>query len=516
MAYGEALLKGTLVNVLGLLAKFVYPLLIFVLTRLFGAELMGHYFLGLATIEIGTGAVTAGWAMAATVKVSPYAETSATNADSSSQMNAAVGRTLAYSLATATLFGLLVQISASWVIHNYFTEHVALLPGIYFVGWSMVPTAFANIIGASSKAHLTMVWDAALGGARPLLLLVTSVGAYLIGGGLTELLASYFVSMVLLALMSLVPFVRYFDWREVVKNVRLVWDPDIVNFAIPHALNHTLTLYITRLDTILLGALGVASADLAWYATASYMTSNLQQIRIVFSTALAPVVARHHYRHEREALGMLLTRATRWVTSLLPVFALLIVILRRDILALIDPSYGRDGDLFVLVLLIPASINCAFGLAGNFITYTGHTRVTLMNGILIGVLNTGLNLLWIPRYGLVGAASATAVSAVIVGVLQIVELRVLEKVRIRPRDAWMPYAAAAMATGVLGFVWDPAAFGNVGSRLALALGTLIVYGAALWTFGHPELHRWGARKARPPATTAGVVHEENDHRDDDR
>lgn len=516
MAYGRALLKGTLVNTLGLLAKLLYPLLIFVLTRLFGAELMGHYFIGLAIIEIGTGAVTAGWAMAATVRASPHAENSATNADSSSLMNAMVGRALTYSLATAALFGLLVQIFASWVIHNYFTEHLALLPGIYFVGWAMVPTAFANIIGASSKAHLTMVWDAALGGARPLLLLVTSVGAYLIGGGLTELLASYFVSMVLLALMSLIPFVRYFDWREVVKNIRPVWDSSIVHFAVPHALNHTLTLYITRLDTILLGALGVAPADLAWYATASYLTSNLQQLRIVFSTALAPVVARHHFRHEREALSDLLSRTTGWVTSLLPVFAFLIIILRRDILALVDPSYARQGDQFILVLLIPASVSCAFGLAGNFITYTGHTRVTLMNGILIGVLNTGLNLLWIPRYGLMGAASATALSAVIVGVLQLVELRVLERVRIRPRDAWTPYAAAAVGAAVLGLVWDPATFGNVGLRLALALGVLVVYGAALWMFGYPGLRFGMARKAGRAATVVGVVYDQKDDPHGDR
>ena len=66
MAYREALLRGTLVNALGLLAKLLYPLLIFVLTRLFGPELMGHYFVGLAIIELGTGAVTAGWATATT------------------------------------------------------------------------------------------------------------------------------------------------------------------------------------------------------------------------------------------------------------------------------------------------------------------------------------------------------------------------------------------------------------------------------------------------------------------
>ena len=514
--YGQALLKGTLVNALGLLAKLLYPLLIFVLTRLFGTELMGHYFVALAIIEIGTGGVTAGWAMATTVRVSPHAESALENTEANAEMNTMLGRTLTYSLATAILFGVLVQVFGSWAIRNYFTEHVDLLPGIYFVGWAMVPTAFANIIGAASKAHLTMVWDAGLGGARPLLLLTTSVAAYLLGGGLTALLASYLISMILLALVSLIPFVRYFAWREVLRNIRPVWDPALVHFALPHALTHTLTLYITRLDTILLGALGVAPANLAWYATASYLTSNLQQIRIVFSAALAPVVARHHYRKERESLSTLLTRATRWVTSLLPLVALVIVVLRRDILGLVDPSYARDGDLFILVLLIPASVSCAFGLAGNFITYTGHTRVSLINGILIGTLNTGLNLLWIPRYGLIGAASATALSAGLVGILQLVELRALEKVRIRARDAWTPYVAAALAVGFLGLFWDPAAFGNLGLRFALALGALIVYGTALWALGHPEVRGWVARKSKSSATMASMGLDEHEGSDGDR
>lgn len=518
MSYRQALLRGTLVNALGLTAKLLYPLLIFVLTRLFGTDLMGHYFIGLAIIEIGTGMVTAGWATATTVRVSPHAETAEQSEDSSATMNATLGRTLTYSLATALSFGLLVQAFASWAIHHYFTEHVDLLPGIYFVGWAMVPTAFANIIGAASKAHLTMVWDALLGGARPLLMVATSVLVYFLGGGLTELLASYFFSMVALALFSLVPLVKYFDWREVLRNLRPVWDRDLIHFAVPQGLTHTLTLYITRLDTIMLGALGVGPANLAWYATASYLTSNLQQLRIIFSTALAPVVARHHHRREREALSKLLTRTTRWVTSLLPLLALTLVILRRDILSLVDASYARDGDLFILVLLIPASVSCAFGLAGNFITYTGHTRVNLVNGILIGALNTTLNLLWIPKYGLMGAASATAVSAAIVGLLQLIELRILERVAIRVRDAWMPYAGAAVGAAILGLFWDPAAFGHIGLRLALAIAVLLAYGVALWVAGHPEARAWVARNPKTTAAVPGgaIGYEERSRHDGDR
>lgn len=519
MAYQQALLKGTLVNAFGLFAKLLYPLLIFVLTRLFGADLMGHYFIGLAIIELGTGAVTAGWATATTIRVSPHAENAADDVRADATMNVMLGRTLTYSLGTAVLFGLVVQGLGSWAIHNYFTKHIELLPGIYFVGWAMVPTAFANIIGAASKAHLTMVWDAVLGGLRPLLLLLTSVAVYYMGGGLTELLASYFFSMLGLALFSLIPFTRYFDWRQVLRNIRPVWDGDLVHFAVPQGLTHTLTLYITRLDTIMLGALGVEPADLAWYATASYLTSNFQQLRIVFSTALAPVVARHHHRGERDEMAALLTRTTRWVSTLLPLLAILLVVLRRDILKLVDPSYGRDGDIFILVLLIPASVSCAFGLAGNFITYTGHTRVNLMNGLLIGSLNTGLNLLWIPKYGLLGAASATAVSAAIVGVLQLIELHVLEKVTIRARDAWMPYAGAAVGAAILGLLWDPAAFGNVGLRLALAVAVLLAYGVGLWIFGHPEVRTWVARGPVGPATAvpkASIACEERKGHDGDR
>jgi hypothetical protein len=134
MAYREALLRGTLVNALGLLAKLLYPLLIFVLTRLFGPELMGHYFVGLA---------------ATTVRVSPHAEVAGDDTEASATMNATLGRTLMYSLGTALVFALLVQGLASWAIHNYFTKHLELLPGIYFLGWAMIPTAFANIIGAA-------------------------------------------------------------------------------------------------------------------------------------------------------------------------------------------------------------------------------------------------------------------------------------------------------------------------------------------------------------------------------
>ena len=490
MAYGEAIIRGVLINTLGLCAKLLYPLLIFVITRLFGPDLMGHYFIGLAMIELGTAIVTAGWSMAATVYASPYAEAAHEDANAGDLMNETLGRTLVYSLCTALIFGLLVQFGASWLVRTYFGPHTELLPGIYFLGWAMLPTAFTNVIGAASAAHLTMVWEASIGAIRPFFVLVASVIVYFIGGGLTGLLAGYFYSTMVLMFISLIPLVRYYDWRKVLQSMKPVWDKKLFHFAMPHSLMYTLTLYVTRLDTLMLGALGVDASKLAWYATASYLTSNLQQARMVFSTTLAPVVARHHQRHEKQELVELLTKTTRWISTLLPLFALSLVILRRDMLALFDPSYGRSGDMFILVLIIPAVIGATLGLAGNFITYTGHTRVNLLNGILFGVLNTLLNLHWIPKYGLIGAASASALSAAIVGILQVIELYMLERVTIRIRDTWMPYAGAALGAGCIGLIWDPANFGTPQLRVVVATAILVIYGIGLWAAGHPEVRSW--------------------------
>lgn len=497
--YQKAVLQGALVNTLGLSAKLVYPILIIVLTRLFGADLMGHYFIGLTVIELGTGMVTAGWATATTVRVSPHAETARADADANAAMNTLLGRTLTYSLSTAVLFAVLVQLFASWTLHTYFEKHVALLPGIYFLGWAMVPTAFANIIGAATKAHLTMVWDAVLGGARPILLLLAAVAVSLLGGGLTELLASYFFAMVTLACLATVPLVRLFDWRKVLRGMLPTWDSDLVHFAVPHGLTHTLTLYITRLDTIMLGAFGIEPAQLAWYATASYLTSNLQQLRMLFSTAVAPVVARYHARREQHEMSELLTQTTRWVMSLLPVFLLIIIVLRRDILGLVDPSYASPGDMFLLILLIPASVSCTLGLAGNFVIYTGHTRVGLMNGLLIATLNTALNYLWIPQFGLVGAASATAVSATTVGVLQVIELKWLEGAVLQLRKTWMPLFGFAACLGALAPWWDPADLVRLDVRLAVALGVIALYAVSLWLCGHPEVRSWVRRRLQGQA-----------------
>ena len=59
---------------------------------------------------------------------------------------------------------------------------------------------------------------------------------------------------------------------------------------------------------------------------------------------------------------------------------------------------------------------------------TGFTKVNLVNSIVVIIINITLNILWIPHYGIIGAAYATFVSMASLGLLRIVEVNYYIKI----------------------------------------------------------------------------------------
>ena len=359
--------------------------------------------------------------------------------------------------------------AARAIVDLLFAGQDELLPGLYLVGWSLVPLSMAAIAIAATKAHLRMEYDALFGGLRPVLLMASAIVARAVDDSVSGLFAAWLVAHTLVAVFSLWPLVKHFDMPAVLRAiVRPRPHRAMLAFAFPQSLNLTLNRYITRLSVLMLAGMGFNAVQVAWYGTAAMLTSNLKTIRTVFSGALAPVAARHHQSGEREALGALLGRLSGLTTTLIVPLVLALVVLRDDAMALADPSY-RGDSLFVAVLLIPPFINCAYGLAGNCLMFTGHSGWTLANSLAVALLNTWLNWLLIPAYGLLGGAIATTIAVALVSAAQLVELRALEGLTLRWRDVLAPHLALAAGLVVLAACWDPAQIVGLPLRIALAL-----------------------------------------------
>jgi O-antigen/teichoic acid export membrane protein len=248
----------------------------------------------------------------------------------------------------------------------------------------------------------------------------------------------------------------------------------------------TFAKYLTRLDVMMLGALGHSDFELGLFGAAAMITTNIREVKLIFSGALGPVVARHHALGDTRALEAVLGRVTRWSTTIAVPVVLLVAVLRTDLLRVVDASYAEADNAFMLLLLIPPLLSCAFGLAGNCIVYTGHSLYNLLNSVTVALFNTAFNYLLIPRFGLIGAALATAVASTLITVLQLIELRALEHVSLRAAAIYKPLVGLLVASAALWAAWDPALLSPT-TRAAFAVGLLLLFGALMLLLRHEEL-----------------------------
>jgi O-antigen/teichoic acid export membrane protein len=124
----------------------------------------------------------------------------------------------------------------------------------------------------------------------------------------------------------------------------------------------------------------------------------------------------------------------------------------------------------------------------------GHSRVLLLNAVATGLLNLILNALFIPTWGLFGAALATAISNVCISVLQIIELKRLEALGVRASYYLRTLAASAPSIGAVAFFtlfsWSatstPFDAPNWVMRTALAVATGSAYLMLSWFLPGPR------------------------------
>ena len=114
---------------------------------------------------------------------------------------------------------------------------------------------------------------------------------------------------------------------------------------------------------------------------------------------------------------------------------------------------------------------------------TGHSKLNLLFGIAGAMLSLALNLLLIPRWGLVGAATATAASMSLQSVLQALAARYVLGVRLRLGLVYKPMVAGMVASGVIAAAWVLWGLGSWWAAAPTAVVFVAVFAGMLWILG---------------------------------
>lgn len=170
-----------------------------------------------------------------------------------------------------------------------------------------------------------------------------------------------------------------------------------------------------RLDVFLIAAF-LSTTDLGVYAVAVALAERIWTVADAVSTVLFPRIAA---AGERDGVE-LTTLASRHVVLLVGLAATALAVLSRPLILLLYGSAYSDAVLAFAVLLPGVVVLSVGKIVSSYISGKGRPELGVLPAVLTVVSNTLLNLVLIPRLGIVGASLASTISYTLSAALLVV------------------------------------------------------------------------------------------------
>jgi len=176
--------------------------------------------------------------------------------------------------------------------------------------------------------------------------------------------------------------------------------------ALPFVVISGMYVLNARTSALLLLALA-GPAAVGLYQPAARGADLIALVLLAVNTAFAPTLARLFAENKLRQLEHTVARSTRMITLASLPIALGLIFFGELLLGLIGPEFVAARTALV-ILSVGQLINAATRTVGTLLNMTGHERDTALAVGISAALNVVLNLILIPRFGLEGAAAATA------------------------------------------------------------------------------------------------------------
>jgi O-antigen/teichoic acid export membrane protein len=293
----------------------------------------------------------------------------------------------------------------------------------------------------------------------------------LLGYKLTGVIIAVIISGILFDLIALL-----ITFRQTGLQVpRFSHMKSYLRWGVPLTPNSALLWIINISDRYMVSYfLGVAAAGIynAAYSIGYYASFALMPL----GTVLYPSISKYYDGGNLGQTRNYLSYSVKYLMMVAIPSAFGLSILAKPLLQILATAEFVAGIVVVPWVAFGAVLFCFYQVCVYIIHLVGKTRITVRLLGTAAVLNIGLNLLLIPRMGIVGAAVATLVAYGVLGMLTLLVTR-----RYLKFDLSLPFIAKSIfSSGIMALcIWliNPQSLRAV--LLSIVLGT-VIYFAVLW------------------------------------
>jgi O-antigen/teichoic acid export membrane protein len=251
------------------------------------------------------------------------------------------------------------------------------------------------------------------------------------------------------------------------------------SFAGPRALAAVFGITITWLDVLLVGAILHSTQQAGIYAAASRLSVLGASVLAAVGMAIAPQVSELATLGKMREAQSLFQVGTWWLMALTWPAYLTLAIFAPFLLQVYGHRFA-EGNAALVILCLAQLFNLGTGNVTIVLLMVGKSSWNMANAAASLIVNIGLNVVFIPRLGITGAAIAWAGSIVCNNLAALLEVNYLLRIRPFGRGYWVVAAASVLFFGVAGMIVRQIVGPSLAGFALFMVVSLPAYAAVLW------------------------------------
>ena len=411
------LLKGAsstfMLKIVGLLVG--YGLAIFI-TNKFGASVFGQYVTALLIVEILSIISRLGIDTALVRFISRYVHKGAFNL---------INQLYLKSLAIVSLVSIIITLMLL-LFSSEIAEFMNLSEDyLLIISFSFIPLVLFHMNTQAIRGLKKMISFSFLNNVAVTLLtfvLMVSLAAFISSEKLP--IYAYVLSVFIMTISS---YFIWFNHKNKIVDDKLnsseqeLSVKELLKVSIPLLLGQSMMLIMGKVDLFMLASM-TSSEQVGIYNIALKLSMLAYMGLMAVNSIAAPKFSEIHASGDIQALKKIVQQSTKtifWVTF--PVI-IIFLILPETLLSIFGDEF-KIAAMALIILSLSKMFSAISGSVGTFLQMVGKQNVFQNILILTAIINVGLNYFLIPKYGIEGAAFASAVSGVIWNLLMIIYIK---------------------------------------------------------------------------------------------
>lgn len=322
-------------------------------------------------------------------------------------------------IGTATsVLGAIAVFLARNLISSVFEESlllVALVPFVFLVPLQTINrTLLASFNSIKKLKYRVLVKNI----INPLTRIVAAVVLVASGAGVLGLVGGYLLGLAVAVLVGFLFLVYEADWVRS-PTTEQVSARSLLSYSLPLVLAGVIYALVGQMDYFVIGFF-LEPSDVGQYRVAFLLAANLLIVLSAITPVFKPMVAEN--RTDDGVLESRYQLATRWATMVTLPLAVTLILVPEVYLRLLFTDAYTKASAAVVALSIGYLLNASFGPEGMVLEGLGHTRLTLFNTLVLVGSNGILDVLFVPRLGILGAGIATGTALTLAGFVGVVEI----------------------------------------------------------------------------------------------